>query len=165
MMLAENYHIVPMGSDLNLATTATQDTDSVNMSGFHSATILISCGTLAGADTNFTLNSGATAGVVSSALTFNYAKTSATALWAGAGANADVLAAWTSGAIMLIANATDSNFMFVIELEAAAMDLATGGGEEWLTGRFTDVGGCTGLVTVIGIFNPRYKSNVHPTAL
>lgn len=163
MMLTENYHIVPVGSDINFNTGASQDTDSINMEGFHSATFLISFGTIGVANTVLTVNSGATNGAATSALTFNYAYGSATALFGGPGANADVLAAWTSVATLTILQATYSNFLLVVEIEAAAMDLANN--EEWLTLRFTDAGGCTGLATVIAVLTPRYKSNVHVTAL
>lgn len=163
MMLSEKYKIVPIASDLNLATGATQTSDSINMKGFHSAAFLIQLGSLGGADTTLTVTSGTTAAATTSALTFNYAYGQATALWANVGTDPDVLDDWTSAASLLVANATQSNFMLVVEIEAAAMDLANN--EEWLTLLFTDVGGSTGLVNIFAILTPRYGSNQSVTAL
>ncbi len=163
MMLAEQSKIVPIGSDINLATGATQSFDSINMKGFHHATIIMYMGTLGGADATLTINSGTSDGALTSALTFNYAWGSATALWANAGTGPDVLAAWTSAASVVLTNGTFSNFMLVCEVPATAMDLANK--EEWLTCLTTDAGGATGLVNAFAILHPRYKSNVSPTAL
>jgi len=162
-MLTERIHPVPVASDLNLATGATQATDSINMKNFHSATFLIQLGTLGGADTALTVTSGATNGATTSALTFNYAYGQATALWANVGTDPDVLDDWTSAATLLVANATQSNHMLVVEIQASAMDLAND--EEWLTCLFTDAGGSTGLVNVFALLEPRFKSNQHVTAL
>ena len=163
MMLSEDLKFVPVASDLNLATGATQASASVNMAGYHAATFLIQLGTLGGADTNLTVTSGAAAAATTSALTFNYAYGQATALWANVGVDADVLDDWTSAAILLIPNATASNFMLVVEIEAAAMDMANN--EEWLTLLFTDVGGSTGLVNIFAALQPRYKNNQSVTTL
>ena len=159
MMLTENYHAVYVWANLDLTTGSPMNGDSINMEGFHSATFYLLCGALGVADCTLTLNSGATAAALTSALTFNYAWTSA----AAAAASADVLASWTSGASVVLTNGTYDNFMLVCEVEAAAMDLANN--ENWLTASLVDAGGATGNVSCVAILKPRYQSNVHLTAL
>ncbi len=163
MMLIEQVHIVPVLSDLDLTDAdATMPGDSINMKGFHSCCFIVNCQDLGVASCTCKVFSGITDGLLSSALTFNYA-------WATAavtGTDADVLLAWTSAAIVTMTHGTYDNFMLIIEIEASAMDLATGGGEEWLTLDFQDPStGATGNVSAHAILTPRYKGNVHVTAL
>ena len=159
MMLSENIHQVPVWSNLDLTTGSPMNADSINMENFHHATFYIQCGALGVADCTLTINSGATDGALTSALTFDYAWASA----AAAAANCDVLAAWTSAASVVLTNGTYDNYLLVIEIDASAMDLANN--ENWLTASLVDAGGATGNVTGLVILQPRYKSNVHPTAL
>lgn len=165
MISAEALKIVPIGQALDLAGAATVDSDSINMKNYHKAILVFTFDTLAGASAALTINSGASAGTVSSALTFNYAFGGAaigTAV-AGSTASCDVLAAWTSAATLDITHTSYDNYMLVVEVNAAAMDLANE--EEWLTCRFTDPGGATGTVDCIAILEPRYGSNRSATAL
>jgi len=162
MMLTENYHIVPVFSDQDLAAADTINGDSINMKGFHSATFIVNCQDLGVQDITLYLYSGATDGDLTSALTFNYGW----ATTAAAGVDCDVLLDWTSAAVVTLTHGTYDNFMLVLEIEAAAMDLATGGGEEWLTMNLIDaVTGATGNLSCVAILNPRYKENVHVTAV
>jgi len=162
-MLTENYHIVQVLSDLNLTDAdATMPGDSINMENFHSCCFIVNCQDLDVASCTCRVFSGATDGNLASAVTFNYAWATA----AAAGVDCDVLLAWTSAALVTMTFGTYDNYMLIIEVEAAAMDLATGGGEEWLTIDFQDpTTGATGNVSVIAILTPRYKENVHVTAL
>lgn len=157
-LLAENFKIVPVMSAGNLDAGATLDTDSINMKNYHRATFIIGLQTLGGADPVLTVNSGATDGAITSALTFRYAFGSA----AAAAANCDVLAAWTQAATLTIAHATYDNYMLIVEIDAVDMDMANA--EEWLTLRFT-CGAATGLVQIHAILDPRYTQNVSESAL
>jgi len=164
MMLEENYHIIPILSDLDIdAGGATMDGDSINMEGFHSCCFICNMQTIATQNFTIRLYSGATDAALASALTFNYAWASA----AAAAANCDVLAAWTSANSVVVDVGVYDNYILILEIEAAAMDLATGGGEEWLTFNVQDdiIAGATGNLSVHAVLTPRYKENVHVTAL
>lgn len=156
----ENYKIVPVGSDIDLNAAAANDCDSINMKNFHRATFLVNLQTLGGADHFIALYSGATNGAKTSALTFRYAFGSA----AAAAASCDVLAAWSTSAMLTVAHATYDNYLLVIDIEASAMDLANN--ENWLTLSFLDTStGATGNVSVIAVLEPRYTNNQSVTAL
>ena len=160
MKLAENMKIVPIASDLDLAGSATNPCDSINMKGYHFATFIINYQTIGGADHDVIVYSGATDAALTSALTFNYAFGGA----AQAAANCDVLAANATSAALRVANATYDNYMLVVEVDASDMDVANG--EEWLTLSFPDtLTGATGNVSVIAILEPRYTGNRSVTAL
>ncbi len=164
-MLSEKCKIVPIGQALDLNGAATVDSDSINMKGFHKATLIFTFDTLAGASAALTINSGTSAGTCSSALYVNYAWGGAaigTAV-AGSTASCDVLAAWTNAASIEITHGTYDNYMLVVEVDASCMD--TVNEEEWLTCRFTDPGGATGTVDVIAILEPRYTGNRSSTVL
>jgi len=162
-MLSEEYKIVPIFQDGDMSSTITGD--SVNMKNFHSATFIFTFGTLGTASSVLTINSGTSAGAASSALTVNYAWGGAaigTAV-AGSTASCDVLADWTAAASVTITHGSYSNYMLVVEVNAAAMDLVNG--EEWLTPVLTDPGTATGTVDCIAILKPRYTGNRSATAL
>lgn len=159
MRLAEEYKIVPVGNPIDLNAAATIDFDSINMKNFHRATFIISFGTLAGASATMTVHSGATDGACTSALYFKYAFGGA----AQATANCDVLAAETLVNTLEITHTTYDNFMLIVEVEADRMDRENA--EEWLTLRFTDPGGATGLVNGFAILEPRYTKNLSVSAL
>jgi hypothetical protein len=162
-MLAEEYKIVPIFQDGDMSSTITGD--SVNMKNFHSATFIFTFGTLGTASSVLTINSGTSAGAASSALTVNYAWGGAaigTAV-AGSTASCDVLADWTAAASVTITHGSYDNYMLVVEVNAAAMDLVNG--EEWLTPVLTDPGTATGTVDCIAILKPRYTGNRSATAL
>ncbi len=164
-MFNEINKIVPIAHALDLATAATNDCDSLYMRHFHKAAFIFAFDTLGGASSVLTINSGATEGTVSSALSFNYA-------WGGAAigtavaasvASCDVLTAWTNAATLTITHGTYSDYMLIVEINAAAMDMAND--EDWLTARFTDPGGSTGTLDAWAILEPRYASNRSATAL
>ena len=159
MTLSEVYHVVPVLSDLDLTTGATMSGDSINMKGFHSAMFIVNCQDLGVASCSAYLYSGATDAALTSALTFNYAWASA----AAAAASCDVLAAYTSAAVVTLTHGTYDNYMLIMEINAAAMDLDNN--ENWLTFVVTDPGGATGNLSCHAVLVPRYKSNVHLTAL
>ena len=160
MKFPENYKVVPVASDLDLAGSATNPCDSINMKGFHHATFLINYQTIGGADHDVKVYSGATDAALTSALTFHYAFMGA----AAAAANADVMAADATSAALRVANATYDNYMLVVEVDASDMDVANG--EEWLTLSFPDtLTGATGNVSAVAILEPRYTGNSSATAL
>jgi len=162
-MLSEEYKIVPIWQEGDMSSTLTGD--SVNMKDYHEATFIFFFGTLGTASSVLTINSGASAGAATSALTFNYAFGGAaigTAV-AGSTASCDVLAAWASSSGLTIAHDTKDNYMLIAEVSASAMDIANG--EEWLTPVLTDPGTATGTVTCVAILKPRYKGNRMPTCL
>lgn len=160
MKLAENFKIVPVASDLDLAGSATNPCDSINMKGYHHATFIVNYQTIGGADHDVAVYSGATDAALTSALTFRYAFGGA----AAAAANCDVLAAAATSAMLRVANATYDNYMLVIEVDASDMDIANA--EEWLTLAFPDtLTGATGNVSAVAILEPRYTSDSSGTAL
>lgn len=160
MFLNEQYKIVPIGNDIDLSSAAANDCDSINMKNYHHATFVIGFQTLGGAAIYVALYSGATDGAKTSALTFWYAFGSA----AQATANCDVLAAWSTSAMLTVAHATYDNYMLIIECPTEIMDTAND--EEWLTLSFLDTDtGATGNVQVHAILQPRYGNNVSVTAL
>lgn len=155
MSYAEDLKIIPL---LNSADTgAGVSMDSINMKGFHKATIAITFGVVVG-NAVLTVNSGATDGANTSALTFRYAYGGA----AIGSALADVLTAWTSAATLTIAAATYSTKMLVLEIDASAMDIANG--EEWLTVAI-DGAGTSAYVHAVAILQPRYSGNMSATGL
>jgi len=158
MRFPEEYKIVPVLNDGDLNAGANLDTDSINMKNYHRATFIIGIQVLDTADVTLYAYSGATDAAVDSALTFHYAFGGA----AQASANCDVLAADATSAALVIANATYDNYMLIVEVDAADMDLANN--EEWLTLRFV-CGAATGNVQIHAILTPRYKHNLMGTAL
>jgi hypothetical protein len=155
MKLAENMKIVPV---LALDTIgAGGDFNSINMSKYHHCTFIITFGTLVG-DGVLTINSGATDGAKTSALTFKYSRAGA----AIGSAGCDVLAAETSAATLTLTAATYTDFMLIVEVDASDMDVANG--EEWLTGSLSNAG-TSGAMDVVAILEPRYTGNLSATAL
>ena len=167
-MFAEKYKIVPIASDIDLNALAANDCDSINMKGFHKATFIIGFQTIAGDAPFVALYSGDSEGSKDTAMTFRYALGGAavgTAV-AGSTASCDVLAAWasttTASPTLEIDEATYSNYMLIVEVDAAEMDQD----EPWLTMSFLDTDtGATGNVQVHAILEPRYTGNRSLTAL
>jgi hypothetical protein len=164
-MLSEKFKIVPVANYLDISP-ATAYTDSIKMSNFHRATFILQIATLGGADSHLWAYSGAADATYTSALPFKYAFGGA----AAGSASCDVLAAWTSNlssgtpAAVHLTNATYSDYMMIVEVDAADMDMANQ--EEWLALGFLDTdGGATGNVTVIAVLEPRYTANRSATAL
>jgi hypothetical protein len=150
MNFAERFKIVPMGADLDM--TATVVTESVNCKDMHHATIIfIFDAGLGTASSVLTVHSGATAGVMTSDLTFRYAFGSAATL----SANSDVLAATATSAALTITHGTYSSYMLIVDVDMSEMTA----GHDWLTCELTDPGTATGNVSVVGIFESRYPGN------
>ena len=156
-MISEKYKIVPVASDLDMATTLSGD--SINMKNYLRATFILGYQTLGGASTTLALWSGAADGDLTSVVTFRYAWMSA----AAAAADCDVLGAWTIGTGLTVTHGTYSNYTLVIEVEASAMDVSEG--EEWLTIVSTDPAGATGNVQIHAILEGRYSGGQSITAL
>ena len=161
-MLSEEYKIVPIMSDndMNVGDPTTSG-DSINMSGYHWATFIVGIQTLGGANPTIGVYSGAADGVCTTFVPFNYAYGGA----AAAAASCDVLAAWTKAtAVVTIAHASKDNFMLIIEVDAAEMNIALG--HKWLTLQVGDPStGATGNIQVHAILKPRFGSNVSVTCL
>ena len=158
-MFTENFKIVPVLSDLNLASAdATMPGDSINMKNYHKATFIVGCQALGGATATVKVFSGLTNGALTTAITFKYAWMTATA---GA-ADCDVLLNWTEAAIVSLTHGTYDNYTLIIEVDPAVMALK----HNWLTIDFQDTPtGATGNVQVHAILKPRFGSNVSETAL
>ncbi|MGR9116955.1 MAG: hypothetical protein ACU85E_14420 [Gammaproteobacteria bacterium] len=144
-------HYAVVASDIDLNAAAANSCDSINMKNYHRCRFIVNYQTIGGAANYVLLYSGATDGALTSALTFRYG-------WGGAAhltANADVVSTWATSANLSVAHATYDNYMLVIDIEAAAMDLANN--EEWLTLVFADTDtGATGNVSVVAVLAPRY---------
>ena len=158
MFLPEKYKIVPIANDLPLTANPTVP-DSINMKNYHRATFIIQTHTLGGGDPTLTVLSGAADATKTSTLYFKYAYAGSAAL----GATADVLAADAKVNTLVIAHATKDNWMLIVEVDAADMDMANQ--EEWLTLNFADAGATTGNVTIVAILEPRYSGASLATAL
>ena len=162
-MLAEDKKIVPIGIEENM--NADLSLDSIDMSGAHKATIILMFGTLGTASSTLAVYSGDANADLDSAIYFKYAWGGAAQGTATAGSttSCDVLAAWTEANSVTITHGTYSNYMLVIEVDAAKMDIANG--EHWLTVRIPREGSATGSVTAVAILEPRYTGNRSETVL
>ena len=158
-MLAENFKIVPILSDLDLTTGALMPGDSINMARFHKATFIVGLQTLGGGDPTVAVYSGASDAAVTTIVPVKYAYGSA----AAGAANCDVLADWTdTSAVITIAHASKDNFMLIIEVDGAAM----AAGHNWLTIQFADPATTsTGNVQVHAVLQSRFGENQSVTAL
>ena len=161
MKFIENFKLVPCGVDIDFNTAASNLSDSINMKNFHRATFLIQLADIGTASPVLIAYSGATDAACTSPLKFRYAFGSA----AQGSANCDVLTDWTECATtgLTLTHGTYDNYLLIVEIEAAQMDVANG--EEWLTLDFTDPGGATGQAIVIAVLEPRYTGNQSATAL
>ena len=158
MSIAEEKHIVPLLASAN--TGAGVDLDSINMKGFHKATIIFTNGATSGSAV-LKIYSGATEGTKTSALPFRHAYGGA----AIGSDSSDYLTAWanvTAASGLTLASATFSSKMQVFEIDASDMDVANG--EEWLTGEISSAG-TSGITHAVAILEPRYKSNRAGTVL
>lgn len=165
-MFSEKSKIVPVMNYGNLDAGATLYADSINMKNYHKCTFILQLNSLATADTCIWVYSGAADATYSSTVPFRYAYGGA----ATGAANCDVLSAWSSnlsGGVPIAvspANATYTNSMMVIEVDASDMDVANQ--EEWLALGFLDtLTNAAGRVTAFAILEPRYTANRSATAL
>ena len=160
-MISENFKVVQVANALDLHVGTHPQCKSVNMSGYHKATFIVHMGTLAVADISVAPYGGAASGTATAVIPFKYTKGSA----AGTAATSDVLAAWTDAtalvALATAGNASD-NYMFVFEVDAAAM-----GDYKYLTLQFDDTvaAGSTGLVSASCILEARYTKNRSASAI
>jgi hypothetical protein len=153
--LAENMKIVPVLKTTDYGSGV--DADSINMKGFHRCTFIMTFGAITG-NAVLTVNSGATDGAKTSALTFHYALGGA----AIGSASCDVLAATSTSAALTLTGTTYQNKMLVVEVEASDMDVANE--ENWLTMSISSAA-TNGIVHVVAILEPRYTGNQSGTAL
>lgn len=162
MDLAERFKVVPVFAAYDLTGGATMAGDSINMKNFHKATFLITLGTIGVADFKLYIYNGATDAAVTTALTFRYAYGGA----ATASATADVLAAESTSAALQVDQASKSNFLLVLEIDAS--DTSVANQYEWITLVAKDNvggGGVTGTISAVAILEPRCTQNRSDTAL
>jgi len=158
MRLAEEKKIVPLLASANTGAGVTLD--SINMKGFHRATIIFTNGATSGSAVLKIYSAAAAAGT-SSAVNFSYA-------YGGAaiGSNSsDYLSATTNvtaASGLTLASGTFSSKMMVFEVEASEMDIANG--EEWLVPVISSAG-TSGITHAVAILEPRYKGNRTATSL
>lgn len=155
MKFAEKYKVVPVmaSDDINAGV----DSDSINMSKFHSCAFVLTFGTLSG-DAVLTVYSGATDGAKTSALTFHYALGSA----AIGSASCDVLGADATASSLTLTAATYTDKMLIVEVDAADMDVANK--EEWLTLSLSNAAN-SGSCDIVAYLEPRYTGNCSASAL
>ena len=154
---SETAKLVPLANNANVTTGA--DLDSINMAGFHKATVCVLFGAVT-TDITITPKSGAAAGTKTTAVPSRYAAGGAvigTAV-AGSTASCDVLGAWTAISTTVPLAAASNKFL-VIEFDAAAMTDA----EPWLT--ITVAAGSAGICFAMAILEPRYTGNRSGTCL
>ena len=150
----EQYKIVPLLTSANIGSST--DLDSINMKGYHKATIIYTCGACTG-DVTFTFNSGASNGTKTTAVSFRTAMGGAAigTATAGSTASCDVLGATSTETTKAH---TCTTKMVVCEVESAAL----ASGHSWLTGT---VAATAGIVHAVAILWPRYSNYRSETAL
>ncbi len=160
MRLPEEKKIVPVmnTADYNPGVAA----DSINMKGFHRCSFFMTFGAITG-DAVLTVNSGATDGATTSALTFNYALANAdigvnTSLTVGC----DVLGDNATSAALTLTAATYNSRMLVVEVDASDMDVAND--EDWLTLDISNAASA-GICHIVAVLEPRYTGNISRSAL
>ena len=156
MFLAERMKIAPLLMSLDVTTGL--NSASVNMKNYHRATFVVLFGAnTAGAGYVIQLFSALATATRTTALAFRYAWGSA----AVGSASADVLGATaiaaTSGVV--VGDSAHDSTMLVIDFMAS--ELPTN--HNWLT--LYPNAGTAGACHIIAILEPRYQSNVSPTAL
>ena len=157
-MFSEDYKIVPIAHANDININATQECDSINMSGFHKVTFLVQYHTLGVANHDIRVQSGLTNAALTTQMSFSYAYGGA----AQGAANCDVLGAWATSTDLRVVQATYSDYMLVIEVNAADLQLD----HKWVTLQTADtVTNATGLYTAFAILEPRYTKNRSLTAI
>ena len=158
MRLAEYKKIVPILNSANYGAGVTLD--SINMRDYHRACIIMTFGAITSSAGLLVYSGTADAGMTST-LPFDYA------LGGGAiaAASADRLVATTTAVAasgLTLAAGSMASHMLVIEVDAAAMDMANN--EEWLT-LIIDGSATSGICHAIAILDGRYGGNRSLTAL
>lgn len=160
MKLPELFKVVPVITSANIG--ASTDCDSIDMSRFHRATFVFTCGAFTG-DGTFSAYSGATEGAKTTAVVFSYAMGGAaigTAV-AGSTASCDVLAATLKTTTLAPTVAlTCTTKMVVIQVDASEMDIVNG--HKWLT---VTAAATAGILHGVAILEPRYSGVRSVTAL
>ena len=155
-MISEDKKIVPVLVSANIG--ASTDFDSIDMSNYHKATFICTCGAFTGAGT-FQFNTGVSEGATTTNIPFKHALGGAavgTAV-AASTASCDVLGAWTDATTTAAITCTTK--MVVCEVDMAATATA---GHNWLTGT---IAATAGIIHVVAILEPRYSGNSSVTAL
>jgi hypothetical protein len=158
MFLTEKVKWVPMLNSANVSTGS--DTDSLNMSGYHSSTWLFMFGTVT-TDITITPTTGATEGAKTTAIVCYSAIGGAvigTAV-AASTASCDVLSAWTNNATAVSVTAASNKFV-VVEVDHAQVATA---GHNWLT--MTVAAGTSGICYCVVAAVPRFAGYRTYTAL
>ena len=153
MRFCEQYKIVPMLEPQDHA--AGVDSDSIKMTIHSHAAFVIKFGELTG-DAVLKVYSGATAGVKTTAETFNYRATAADLK----NASGDALGTEATSAALTLTAATYEDRMIVVEMDHD--DITDG--QPWLTLEFSSDASEL-FVDVTGLLAPAYKQKVPPTAI
>lgn len=164
MFLSEKYKIVPVAKAIDLSSTVY--TDSIYCKDVvGNVCFVFMLNTLAGASSVLTVCSGVGDAECTTAMRFNYAFGGAAmgTATAGSATSADVLAAWTSAATLTLTYGTYTNFMLVVEVDIADMNLASD--HDWLTCKFTTTTSVTGTVNGVAICGYRYPGQGSDTVL
>lgn len=155
MRFPEHFKVVPVMATADYNNGV--DGDSINMKNYLRATFVLTFGAITG-DAALTVNSGATNGAKTSALTFHYALGGA----AIGSADCDVLAEDAEAATLTLVAATYANKMLVVEVDAVKMDVANG--ENWLTLALS-ADASAGICHITAYLVPRYTGNRSESAL
>lgn len=154
MNLVGKMHVVPLIKTADYGAGA--DFDSINMENFHHATLILTFGAVTG-DAVLTINSGATEGTKTTALTVG-------GFVGGAAVgtdDADVLTAITAAASHTMTGATYQNKMVIFEVPAS---LLAANGHTWLTASLSDAA-TNGILHAVAVLQPRYPQGSFETAL
>ena len=153
MRFSESFHpIYPLKpGDHNAGV----DCDSFNLGLGHVIFFQINCADLTG-DAILYVYSGATAGVKTTAETFNYRL----AEGIQGAASADLFGDWATSAGLTLTAATYDNKQLIVEVEARALT----DGQPYVTMNFSSA--ASGLnLSVSGMIEPRYPAHDGPTTL
>lgn len=152
--LYEEKTFVPMliSADINAGT----DTDSILVKDHDHATFVFMFGADLSGDAILTINSGATDGAKTTALTFPYRYGSA----ATGSATSDVLTDEATSAALTLTGATYLSRILVCEVDIQNLT----DGHDWITINVSNAASA-GTLTVVGILNRNYKSSRSVTVL
>jgi hypothetical protein len=157
-MSAETQKIIPLLASANYGGGV--DMDSFKMLA-DQATVIMTFGSVTG-NSVLKVYSGESAGAKTSSIPFKYAYGGG----AIAAASADVLTAWgdaTASSGLTLTGATYTSKMAILQINAAAMDVANG--EEWLTIE-VDSTASSGIMHAVAVLDkPRFTGNRSATLL
>lgn len=157
MKAIDSIHVVPLLAPVSISSAT--NSDVFNMGKVQGAKILVPCGALA-VDLVITVLKGTTAVPgASTAIAFRYRETSAV--------GTDSMGAWadatTSG--VTLTGTTDNNITVEILLESSEFTPVSGTEYPYGMITLTPASGSACLVSVVGIFEPRYAQAVPPTVV